>query len=69
MTLLHPFRAWRPRAGLEARVAAPPYDVLNSDEARRMADGNPDSFLRVSKAEINLEPSIAATDERVYTTA
>lgn len=69
MTLLHPFRAWRPRAGLEARVAAPPYDVLNSDEARRMADGNPDSFLRVSKAEINLEPSVPATDERVYTTA
>ncbi|MEO5345005.1 MAG: DUF1015 family protein [Magnetococcus sp. YQC-9] len=69
MTLLHPFRAWRPRAGLEARVAAPPYDVLNSAEARRMAEGNPESFLRISKAEINLETTVSATDDRVYATS
>ncbi|MBF0273047.1 MAG: DUF1015 domain-containing protein [Magnetococcales bacterium] len=69
MTLLHPFCAWRPRCGLEQRVAAPPYDVLNSAEARRMADGVPESFLRVSKAEIDLDPAIPTHDPRVYAMA
>ncbi|MBF0191247.1 MAG: DUF1015 domain-containing protein [Magnetococcales bacterium] len=69
MTLLHPFCAWRPRCGLEQRVAAPPYDVLNSVEARRMADGVPESFLRVSKAEIDLDPAIPTHDPRVYAMA
>ncbi|MBF0342366.1 MAG: DUF1015 domain-containing protein, partial [Magnetococcales bacterium] len=69
MTLLHPFCAWRPRSGLEQRVAAPPYDVLNSDEARQMAAGIPESFLRVSKAEIDLDPAIPHHDARVYAQA
>ncbi|MBF0215052.1 MAG: DUF1015 domain-containing protein [Magnetococcales bacterium] len=69
MTLLHPFRAWRPRCGLEQRVAAPPYDVLNSTEARQMAAGVPESFLRISKAEIDLDPAISPCDDRVYALA
>ncbi|MBF0626707.1 MAG: DUF1015 domain-containing protein [Magnetococcales bacterium] len=69
MTLLHPFCAWRPRTGLEQRVAAPPYDVLNSAEARELAMGLPESFLRVSKAEIDLDPAIPVHDERVYALA
>ncbi|MBF0613752.1 MAG: DUF1015 domain-containing protein [Magnetococcales bacterium] len=69
MTLLHPFCAWRPRSDLVQRVAAPPYDVLNSEEARAMASGLPESFLRVSKAEIGLEPGIPVHDERVYALA
>ncbi len=47
-------------------MAARPYDVLTSDEARAEAAGNPLSFLHVSKAEIDLEPGTDAYDERVY---
>ncbi|MFH1143501.1 MAG: DUF1015 family protein [Candidatus Eisenbacteria bacterium] len=66
MAVLRPFRAWRPRPDLAARVAAPPYDVLNSAEARAMAEGNRFSFLHVSKPEIDLPPQIAPDDPRVY---
>ena len=69
MTLIQPFAGWRPRPGLAPRVAAPPYDVLSSAEARDLAQGNPDSFLHVSKAEINLDPALPSTDPLVYQTA
>jgi len=65
MAVIFPFRAWRPPAELAARVAAPPYDVLTSEEAREMARDNPLSFLHISKAEIELEPPAAAADPRV----
>jgi uncharacterized protein (DUF1015 family) len=48
------------------KVASPPYDVLNSEEARQMAGDNPVSFLRVSKAEIEFEPGFDAHSEAVY---
>jgi uncharacterized protein (DUF1015 family) len=51
---LSPFRALRPPAALAARVASPPYDVVSTKEARALARGNPDSFLRVSRPEIDL---------------
>jgi uncharacterized protein (DUF1015 family) len=54
MATLHPFRALRPNAANAPRIAAVPYDVVNTDEARELADGNPLSFLRVSRAEIEL---------------
>jgi uncharacterized protein (DUF1015 family) len=54
MATLHPFRALRPNAANAPRIAAVPYDVVNTDEARVLADGNPLSFLRVSRAEIEL---------------
>ncbi|MBF0293785.1 MAG: DUF1015 domain-containing protein [Magnetococcales bacterium] len=66
---MQPFRAWRPKPGLERRVAAPPYDVLDSAEARALAAGIEESFLYVSKAEIALEPEISARDPRVYDAA
>lgn len=69
MTLLQPFCAWRPCFGLEQKVAAPPYDVINSEEARLLAKDRPDSFLHVSKAEIDLEPGISPYDDLVYATA
>jgi len=56
---IHPFRAWRPQSEWAARVAAPPYDVLDRDEACALAQNKPLSFLHVSKAEIDLP---AATD-------
>lgn len=66
MLKIKAFRGWRPRPELAARIAALPYDVLNSDEARILAADNPYSFLHVSKAEIDLPPSIDLYDERVY---
>ena len=66
---IHPFKAWRPAADLAAAVAAPPYDVLNSDEARALAAGNPHSFLHVGKAEIDLPRDLDIHDDRVYAKA
>jgi len=54
--LVRPFRALRPARAHAAEVAAPPYDVLSSDEARARAAGKPWSFLHVSKPEIDLPP-------------
>jgi uncharacterized protein (DUF1015 family) len=54
MATLYPFRALRPNANHAARIAAVPYDVVSTDEARALADGNPLSFLRVSRAELEL---------------
>ena len=54
MAALAPFRALRPAPSAAARVAAVPYDVVNTDEARALAAGNPLSFLHVSRAEIDL---------------
>lgn len=66
MAVVKPFRGLRPQKDLAAKVAGPPYDVLNSEEAREMAKDNPYSFLQVNKPEISLDPSISAHDERVY---
>lgn len=61
MAQIRPFRAVRPIPELADRVAALPYDVMSSDEARRMVDGNPYSFLHVDKAEIDLAPILTCT--------
>ncbi len=66
MANIRPFRGFRPRPDLAARVASPPYDVVSSQEAREMARGNPYSFLHVGKPEIDLDPAIPLTDDRVY---
>ncbi len=66
MATAKPFRAIRPRKDLAAKVAAPPYDVLSTEEARAMAQNNPYSFLHINKPEIDLEPGIDPYDERVY---
>ena len=65
MAVLAPFRALRPAPSAAARVAAVPYDVVNTDEARALAAGNPLSFLHVSRAEIDLP---AGTPIRTPTT-
>ncbi|MCF0134615.1 MAG: DUF1015 domain-containing protein [Blautia sp.] len=66
MAVFRPFKAVRPTKKLVSRVAALPYDVMNSEEARQMVQGNPYSFLHVDKAEIDLDPSIDLYDEQVY---
>jgi uncharacterized protein (DUF1015 family) len=66
MPLIRPFAGLRPLPELAAQVIAPPYDVLSSGEARQRAQDKPDSFLHISKPEIDLDPSISAYDPRVY---
>ena len=66
MATVRPFRALRPRPSEASRVAAVPYDVVTSDEARALAEGNPLSFLRVSRAEIELPAGTDPHSEDVY---
>jgi uncharacterized protein (DUF1015 family) len=63
---IRPFRALRPRPADAPRIAAVPYDVLSTDEARALAEGNPLSFLRVSRAEIELAPETNPHSAAVY---
>ncbi len=66
MALFKAFKAVRPEALHAHEVAALPYDVMNSDEAREMVEGKPYSFLHVDKAEIDLDKSIDIYDKKVY---
>ena len=65
-TLIRPFRALRPAAGQGPAVAAPPYDVLNTEEARERARGRPSSFLHISKPEIDLPEGTDPYSAQVY---
>ena len=69
MTTIRAFKAVRPDRRFAHQVAALPYDVMNSDEAREMAKDNPYSFLHVDKAEIDLEIGVDLYDDRVYNKA
>jgi uncharacterized protein (DUF1015 family) len=51
---------------MAAEVIAPPYDVINTEEASDLVKGRPNSFLHISKPEIDLEPDVAYNDPRVY---
>ncbi|MCB2211274.1 DUF1015 family protein [bacterium] len=66
MAIVKPFPGLRPRKDVAAKVASPPYDVLNSEEAREMAAGNEISFLHVNKPEIDLPPDTDPYDDAVY---
>jgi uncharacterized protein (DUF1015 family) len=72
MTLIKPFRGLRPALGRAAEVAAPPYDVLSSEEARQIVHGEtakPWSFLHISKPEIDLPAETDPYDPSVYAKA
>lgn len=66
MINIRPFKGLRPRTDIVDKVAAKPYDVLNSAEAKAEATNNPFSFLRISKPEINFENNIDQYAEEVY---
>ncbi len=66
MSDIRPFRGLRPRPEYAAQVASPPYDVLSSDEARELVKGNPNSFLRVNKPEVDFPPGTPVYSEQVY---
>lgn len=69
MSLIRPFRGLRPAQGRADEVIAPPYDVLNSEEARERATGKPWSFLHISKPEIDLPAGTDPYDPSVYAKA
>ncbi|NLC39340.1 MAG: DUF1015 domain-containing protein [Clostridiaceae bacterium] len=69
MSLVRPFKALRPAAGKAEQVASLPYDVMNREEAKAMAAGNPDSFLYVGRSEIDLPDDVSAYDAEVYAKA
>jgi uncharacterized protein (DUF1015 family) len=69
MAIIRPFRAVRPDPAVAPRVAAVPYDVVDAEEARALAGGNPLSFLHVSRAEIDLPDGTDPHADIVYRTA
>jgi uncharacterized protein (DUF1015 family) len=66
MPLIRPFAALHPATDRAAEVIAPPYDVLNSEEARILAKDKPWSFLHISKAEIDLPSGTDVHSDEVY---
>ena len=67
--IIKPFRGIRPPKSLIEQVSSRPYDVLNSEEARREAEGNPMSLYHIIKPEINFEPGTDEHDPKVYASA
>jgi len=66
MSNIKPFASLRPEAQLAKQVASKPYDVLNSAEAKIEAQGNPTSFLHITKSEIGLADDIDIHAQLVY---
>ena len=66
MPLIRPFRGLRPAPGRAAQIIAPPYDVMNTAEARAMVQGRPLSFLHVSRPEVDLPPDTDPYADAVY---
>lgn len=66
MSVVRPFRGLRPAGEFAEKIASPPYDVLDSIEARNLVKDNPLSFLRVVKPEVDLSPDVDLYSEPVY---
>ncbi len=66
MAVVKPFKGLRPNPTVADKVAALPYDVMNREEAKKMAEGNPYSFLHISRSEIDLDDSVDPYSKEVY---
>ncbi|TMI90707.1 MAG: DUF1015 domain-containing protein [Bacteroidetes bacterium] len=66
MAIIKPFKALKPKKELAEQVASRPYDVLNSEEAKKEAAGNNYSFLRITKSETDLPDGIDTHSQQVY---
>jgi uncharacterized protein (DUF1015 family) len=66
MSAVFPFRALRPTSDSAPRIASVPYDVVSTEEARALVAGNPSSFLRVTRSEVDLPPETNPYDAQVY---
>ena len=69
MSIIRPFKGIRPRADLASAIAALPYDVYNSEEAREIVAAEPKSFLQIDRAETLLPKGTNPYSEAVYKTA
>lgn len=69
MAVIRPFRALRPEKGVAEQVASVPYDVVSTDEARNLAEGNPLSFLRITRSEIDFPNSQDPYAPEIYAKA
>lgn len=69
MSIIKPFRALRPKQELAKDVSSVPYDVLNTKEAREIVGNNPNSFLRVSRSEVDLADGVNPYSNEVYARA
>lgn len=66
MAILHPFKAWSPHPENVKDIACVPYDVINEQEARSLAEGKPKSFLHVVRPEVDLPENTDLHDDSVY---
>ncbi|HLP59039.1 MAG TPA: DUF1015 family protein [Candidatus Deferrimicrobium sp.] len=69
MARIEPFKGLRPTKDIVSKLASPPYDVLNSTEAKNLTADNPFSFLRISKAEVDLPDGVDLYSDEVYNKA
>ncbi len=69
MADIRPFRAYRPAKGMEAKIAALPYDVYDRDEAAKVVGDNPYSFLGIDRAEVWFDPKTDPYAPQVYAKA
>ncbi|MDZ7739836.1 MAG: DUF1015 family protein [Bacteroidales bacterium] len=66
MAIVKPFKALRPPKDIVTRLACLPYDVMNTEEARAMAEGKEESLLHITRAEIDLPADIDVHSDEVY---
>ena len=66
MSIVKPFRGLHPKTEDAKEIASPPYDVLNAQEARKLVQKNPNSFLRINKAELEFDDKVNSYSEEVY---
>lgn len=66
MVTIKSFKGWRPQKAFVEQVAAPPYDVLSSAEAKVLTENNDKSFLRITKPEVDFEDGIDTYSNEVY---
>lgn len=66
MITIHPFKAWRPTPENVNEVACVPYDVIDTEEAKKLAGGKEKSFMHIIRPEIDLPESTGLYDDEVY---
>ena len=66
MSQIKPFKAFRPRPEIAGQLASVPYDVINTAEARKLAEGNPVSFLHICRPEIEFPEGVDEHSDQIY---
>ena len=66
MAVIRPFAGIRPCQEKAGKIAALPYDVYNRQEAKKVVEQNPESFLKIDRAETQFEDSVGTYENKVY---